>query len=247
MLSFCYSHIFVFSPSALSVLRLRGGGKDYSKCGKCGNWKKKDGKRCEGLTVESEEGLLCVPSVSSGMGGKPPRKLTQLAAKRKREEKPREQKEDVADEKKEWAEKNVQFTNFLHEGYVGNEKWFMWKGIYLLHWIKHKDTPKVVAFRRKQIQPEMRRLLFAQVRGETKQKLDERRRRNDEKWEKEKKSGSFQRYYRRLYKIRGLTKEEREWQERCWKLPQHGGYVPRMLEEEGLEWDEASFDFRKKQ
>ena len=54
------------------------------------------------------------------------------------------------------------------------------------------------------------------------------------------------RYRRRLHKIPGETQEEREWQERCWKLPQHGGYDPKMLEEEGMEWDEAAFEFRKK-
>ena len=54
-------------------------------------------------------------------------------------------------------------------------------------------------------------------------------------------------YRRRLHKIPGKTKEERKWQERCWKLPQHGGYSPEMLEEEGMEWDEAAFEFRKKQ
>ena len=41
------------------------------------------------------------------------------------------------------------------------------------------------------------------------------------------------------------TQEEREWQERCWKLPQHGGYTQQMLEKEGMEWDETAFEFRK--
>ena len=54
-------------------------------------------------------------------------------------------------------------------------------------------------------------------------------------------------YRRRLHKIPGETESERKWQERCWKLPQHGGYTPEFLEAEGMEWDEASNEFRKKQ
>ena len=39
---------------------------------------------------------------------------------------------------------------------------------------------------------------------------------------------------------------ERKWQEKCWKLPQHGGYKQEFLDAEGMEWDEASFAFRRK-
>ena len=53
------------------------------------------------------------------------------------------------------------------------------------------------------------------------------------------------RYRRRLHRIPGETDEERAWQERCWKLPQHGGYVPGFVEAEGMVWDEDTFAFRK--
>ena len=53
-------------------------------------------------------------------------------------------------------------------------------------------------------------------------------------------------FRRRLHMLPALTESELKWQEQCWKLPQHGGYKQEFLDAEGMEWDEASFAFRRK-
>lgn len=56
-------------PSVLSPQRLRGGGKMTTKCRKCGNLKRKDGKPCAQPCPVDEYGEPC----SRKSGGKAPR------------------------------------------------------------------------------------------------------------------------------------------------------------------------------
>lgn len=52
-------------------------------------------------------------------------------------------------------------------------------------------------------------------------------------------------YRRRLLMIAADDVEEREWQQECWKLSQHGGYPLGFPEAHGWTWDNESNKFMK--